>query len=82
MPSTTHEDTLSIAIIGGGISGLAADIALTKLPNITVFIFERHPELTEAGAGISIGYNSWKVLGLLGAADGVKGASTVSTLVR
>lgn len=79
MPFATTEDSrnIDVAIIGGGIGGLSAAIALSNLPNVTVRLFERHPELTEYGAGISIAENSWKVLELLGAADSIRGAPTV-----
>jgi salicylate hydroxylase len=84
MPSATNSNSQSIdiAIIGGGIAGLSAAIALSALPNASVRLFERSPELREYGAGISIAENSWKVLELLGAADGIKGASTVPTVRR
>ncbi|KAE9364421.1 FAD/NAD(P)-binding domain-containing protein [Stipitochalara longipes BDJ] len=79
MPSATNSDPLNIniAIIGGGISGLSAAIALSALSHVSVRLFERGPELREYGAGISIAENSWKVLELLGAADNIKGAPTV-----
>ena len=64
MPSATSADSLkiNIAIIGGGISGLSAAIAISALPHVSVRLFERGPELREYGAGISIAENSWKVL--------------------
>ena len=72
MPGTIFP-TLRVAIVGGGPGGLSAAIALSKLPNIEVTIYEQARELREIGAGIQIGYNSWKVLELLDAADKVKG---------
>jgi salicylate hydroxylase len=64
---------LRVTIIGGGPGGLGTAIALSGLPNVTVTLFEQARELREIGAGIRIGYNCWKVLELLGAADGVRG---------
>jgi salicylate hydroxylase len=64
---------LRITIIGGGPGGLGSAIALSALPNVEVTIYEQAKELREIGAGIRIGFNSWEVLGLLGAADGVRG---------
>ncbi|KAL3435417.1 hypothetical protein BDV09DRAFT_204078 [Aspergillus tetrazonus] len=60
-------------IIGGGPGGLATAIAVSKLPFVSVKLYEQAPEPREVGAGISIGRNAWNVLNLLGAADGVKG---------
>lgn len=64
--STRH---LRIAIVGGGPGGLATAIALSKIPNVDVTIYEQASVLREVGAGISIGENSWNVLELLGVAD-------------
>jgi salicylate hydroxylase len=64
---------LRVAIVGGGPGGLSAAIALSKLPNVEVTIYEQARELREIGAGIQIGYNCWRVLELLDAAAAVKG---------
>lgn len=48
---------------------MAAAIALSKIPNVDVTIYEQANVLREVGAGISIGQNSWNVLELLGVAD-------------
>lgn len=60
---------LRVAIVGGGPGGLGTAIALSKIRNVEVTIYEQASILREVGAGISIGPNSWKVLELLGAAD-------------
>ena len=72
MPSA-QPPLLRIAIIGGGPGGLGAAIALSSLPNVEVTIYEQAKELREIGAGIRIGFNCWKVLGLLGADGDVRG---------
>jgi salicylate hydroxylase len=77
LPSPPPE-LLRVAIVGAGPAGLGAAIALSKLPNLQVDIYEKATELREVGAGIRIGYNGWKVLGLLGAADGVRGHHKVN----
>ncbi|KAL4773379.1 hypothetical protein BDW60DRAFT_206189 [Aspergillus nidulans var. acristatus] len=64
---------ISIAIVGGGPGGLGTAIAVSKLPFVSVKLYEQAPEPREVGAGISIGRNAWNVLNLLGAADGLKG---------
>ncbi len=74
--------TLRIAIIGGGPGGLSAAIALSKLPNVEITIYEQARELREIGAGIQIGYNCWKVLELLGAVSDVKGHVQESIIHR
>jgi salicylate hydroxylase len=73
MPSAYTFPFLRIAIIGGGPGGLSSAIALSKLPNVEVTIYEQARELREIGAGIQIGYNCWKVLELLGADSDVRG---------
>ncbi|KAH6620519.1 putative FAD-binding monooxygenase [Boeremia exigua] len=72
---------LKVAIVGGGPGGLGTAIALSKIPNIEVTIFEQASLLREVGAGISIGSNTWKVLELLGVADALNsGHPTWTTL--
>lgn len=63
-----------IAIIGGGIGGLVAGIALQKAEQ-NVRIYERAPEFGEVGAGISMSPNA--VLGLrsLGLGDWIENVS-------
>ena len=55
----------SIAVIGGGIGGLAAALALLR-QGIDVDIYEQSAELREVGAGISISPNGARVLDALG----------------
>ncbi|EXJ92622.1 hypothetical protein A1O3_01174 [Capronia epimyces CBS 606.96] len=74
--------TLKVAIVGGGPGGLAAAIALSELPYVSVTLYEKNPEPREAGAGISLSTNAWRILDLLGAADGVKGGSKANTQQR
>lgn len=64
---------IRIAVVGGGPGGLAAGIALSVVPNVDVTVFEQAKELKEIGVGVTIGYNGWKVLELLGAADVIHG---------
>jgi salicylate hydroxylase len=60
---------LNVAIVGGGPGGLATAIALSKVPNVDVTLYEQAAVLREVGAGINIGTNTWNVLELLGVAD-------------
>ncbi|GAM37890.1 monooxygenase [Talaromyces pinophilus] len=82
MPSSTQPEVLDIAIIGSGPGGLSAGIALSKLPNVYVRIFEKASAISDLGGGISINHNGWKVLEYLGARKAVTGASTVPTVQR
>jgi len=61
---------------------VGAAIALSALANVQVTLYEQARELREIGAGIQIGFNCWKVLELLGAADDVKGYCMIDTLYR
>lgn len=79
---TPPPDLLRVAIVGAGPAGLGAAIALSKLPNVQVDIYEKATELREVGAGIRIGYNCWKVLDLLGAAEKVRGHHKVNVYHR
>lgn len=72
----------SVAIIGGGPGGLATAIALSKLSFLEVSLYEQNPEPREAGAGISLSTNAWRVLDLLGSGDLVKGGSKQDTHQR
>lgn len=57
-----------IAIVGAGLGGLAAAIALRR-QGFEVHIYEQAPELTEFGAGITISPNSVKVFRALDLGD-------------
>lgn len=46
---------LKVAIVGTGIAGLTAAIALGKHPNIKVELYEKATELREIGASITLG---------------------------
>jgi salicylate hydroxylase len=60
--------SLRVAVIGAGIGGLAAAVALRQR-GFEVAIHERATKLEEAGAGLQIGPNGVKVLRALGLED-------------
>src|SRR5438477_3214450 len=62
-------DDLSVAVVGGGIGGLAAAVSLLRA-GVDVQVFEQAPALVEVGAGIQISPNASRLLhrwGLRGA---------------
>ena len=62
----TERPQLTVAIIGGGIAGLAAAIGLKGHPGIDVQIYEQSAELREIGASIALGPNGMRTLERLG----------------
>src|SRR5579862_8788633 len=59
------QETLNVGIIGGGIGGVAAAVALHQA-GIEATVYERAPELREAGAGLMLWPNATRVLKELG----------------
>lgn len=60
-------------IVGGGIGGLTAAVALRRA-GVEAVVFERAGDLREIGAGISIWVNAMKALEGLGLAEAVRAA--------
>src|SRR5258707_609888 len=60
-----------VAIVGGGIGGLTAALALIR-QGIDVEVHEQAPELKELGAGVQISSNGTRVLDALGLEDAVE----------
>ena len=56
---------MRIAVIGAGLGGLAAGVALRQA-GFNVDVYEQAPELTEIGGGINLGPNAVRVLYRLG----------------
>ena len=52
---------MTIGVIGGGIAGLSAALCLGRA-GVDVQVFERAPEIREAGAGVSIWPNATRLL--------------------
>jgi 2-polyprenyl-6-methoxyphenol hydroxylase-like FAD-dependent oxidoreductase len=66
--------TLNIGIIGGGIGGVAAAVALHRA-GLDATVYERTPELSEAGAGMMLWPNATRVLKELGLLEKVVAVS-------
>jgi salicylate hydroxylase len=60
-----------IAIVGGGIGGLTAALALIR-NGIAVDVYEQAPELKELGAGVQISSNGTRVLYALGLGETIE----------
>ncbi|KAJ9124516.1 hypothetical protein QFC24_003307 [Naganishia onofrii] len=59
---------LSVAIVGGGMGGLAAGVALGRA-GVKVDLFEQAPKFEEVGAGINLGPNTVRTLEQMGLGD-------------
>ncbi|KAK4175199.1 hypothetical protein QBC36DRAFT_355320 [Triangularia setosa] len=57
---------VSIAIIGGGIAGLALATALIKKPHLDIHVYESVPAYSDVGAGLALHRNALKAMALLG----------------
>jgi len=62
MPPT---DSSPVLVVGGGIGGLAAALALASV-GVRVTLLAQAPALGELGAGIQLGHYAFNALGLPG----------------
>src|SRR5512139_4110426 len=65
------QNELSIAVIGGGIGGLAAALSLLRA-GVDVHVYERARMISEVGAGIGVSPNATRILHGLGLADALE----------
>ncbi|KAH9865920.1 hypothetical protein IAQ61_008656 [Plenodomus lingam] len=63
-PKFSNHDELPIAIIGGGLGGLALALGLVK-HGVKIQIFESAPAFAEIGAGVAFGINAMTALRLI-----------------
>jgi 2-polyprenyl-6-methoxyphenol hydroxylase-like FAD-dependent oxidoreductase len=68
-------------IIGGGIGGLTAAIALARV-GLKVTVFERAPQLREVGTGLTLWSNAMQVLRRLGVGAQTRAAASVLRTCR
>ncbi|BGP51778.1 hypothetical protein JCM10450v2_007734 [Rhodotorula kratochvilovae] len=70
---TSTPPPLRVAVVGGGIAGLVASLALQKRidegANLQLTVFEQASKFGEIGAGVSLGPNAQRVLRALGLGD-------------
>ncbi len=73
--------TGTIHIIGGGIAGLAAAIAMARRGK-DVVVYEKAPQFEEVGAGLQLGPNAVRALQALGAWDAVEPITYAPPAIR
>ncbi|MEX3943271.1 3-hydroxybenzoate 6-monooxygenase [Paraburkholderia sp. BR10937] len=61
----------SAIVVGGGIGGLAAALALARA-DVRVLLLEQAPQIGEIGAGIQLGPNAFTALDALGAGEAAR----------
>jgi salicylate hydroxylase len=70
-------ETLSIAIVGGGLAGLATAVALSHF-DIEANVFESAPGLGEIGAGINVSPQAIRALRAIGLGDKISAIANVA----
>jgi len=75
--------TLRAAVVGGGLGGLAAAVALGRA-GLDVAVYEQAQQLAEVGAGVSLAPNGLRMLERLGVGEEIErlGARYASTELR
>ena len=69
MPAETmRRDAEPVLVVGGGIGGMAAALALHQ-QGFRVEVFEQQPEIGEIGAGLQLGPNGFAALDALGVGE-------------
>jgi 2-polyprenyl-6-methoxyphenol hydroxylase-like FAD-dependent oxidoreductase len=68
---------MRIAIVGGGIGGLTAALALRQA-GLDAHVYEQAAVLREVGAGLAVGPNAVRVLHRLGLADALRAVGVSS----
>ncbi|KAH7316880.1 hypothetical protein B0I35DRAFT_451702 [Stachybotrys elegans] len=69
--ATETEKRIKVAIIGGGPGGLGAAIELGKLPFVDWNLYEKKPQISETGGGISLQEHTWRMLEYNGTAENI-----------
>jgi salicylate hydroxylase len=69
--SETNKPTRNVIVVGGGIGGLAAALALAR-QGIRVQLLEQAAEIGEIGAGIQLGANAFNALDALGVGEAAR----------
>jgi salicylate hydroxylase len=72
MTNEKPQTPIKVAIIGGGPAGLGAAIALSRLPFVDWKLYEKKPEISEIGNGLTLQPITWRVLEHFGASYHIK----------
>ena len=62
MPAHKVQARLKVAIIGGGPGGLGCAIELANLSFVDWDLYEKKPQISETGGGITLQPQTWKLL--------------------
>jgi len=81
MQSVASASLPKVIIVGGGIGGLTAALALLKR-GIDVEVYEQSAMLKEVGAGVQLGSNGTRVLYALGLRDALDRALLLSLIAK
>lgn len=66
-----------VAIVGGGMGGLTAAVALKKIAGVRATVFEHAGHLGDVGAGVTVAPNGARILDRLGLLERIRGAGAV-----
>lgn len=66
MATTTNQQSIKVAVVGGGMGGLCMAIGLLKHPHIQVQVYEAAHKFSEIGAGVAFGPNAQRALKIIG----------------
>jgi 2-polyprenyl-6-methoxyphenol hydroxylase-like FAD-dependent oxidoreductase len=81
MPSAEIARSVRALVIGGGIGGLCAGIAVRQA-GLDAVVFEQAAKLDEIGAGLALSRNAFTALGSLGLADDVRSRGAVTSRLQ
>lgn len=79
--SRTSKETRRVIVVGGGIGGLAAALALAR-QGVGVELLERAAEIGEIGAGIQLAANAFNALDALGVGEAARGRAVFTDSLK